>query len=461
MRRLLFVITLVAASAVHAGPGEKAYNEFKANDGLYDDAKWQEYVQTLGERLVAHSDKPNKKFYFYVIDSPAVNAMAYPDGYVFVYRGLLAYLQSEDQLASVIGHEIGHVTEGHAKSRIGLSALGNVAGFVAAVLTGVGDLQNVASGYTAEVVSGYGREQELEADRVGGQIMAKAGYNPYAVIEMIQVLKDHETYSRQVAGASQTYHGLFASHPKNDKRLHDAVEGAYQYVPATLVEPVGDIWEMLDGLVYGNEAADGVVRGSTYYNSQLRIVVSFPDAWKVTASQNRVMGRAPAGGANAQYVTVQRQEAVAEQTPRQYVVETLKRDDLKEDGEELEINGNPAFIGSLDTEGKKVAASRIAVIYRGGAAYLFKAEAGEDVDVNTFDATFREILEAFRDLTPADLKVANNQRIALVVGEPGDTYAKLAKESSLRRHGEETLRAINGDYPLGEPRAGDYVKVVQ
>jgi predicted Zn-dependent protease len=389
MRHLLFVIALIISPAALAGPGEKAYNEFKANDGLYDDPQWQEYVQALGERLVGYSDKPNKTFYFYVIDSPAVNAMAYPDGYIFVYRGLLAYLESEDQLASVIGHEIAHVTEGHAKSRIGLSALGNVAGFVAAVLTGVGDLQSVASGYTAEAVSGYGREQELEADRVGGAMMAKAGYNPYAVIEMIQVLKDHETFSRQVSGAPQTYHGLFASHPKNDKRLHDAVEGAYQYVPPTLVEPVGDMWQLLDGLVYGNEAADGVVKGSSYYNSQLRVVVSFPDQWKVSASQSKVMGRAPAGGANAEYVTVQRQDAVAEQTPKQYVVETLKRDDLVEGGEEVEINGMPAYIGALDTEGRKVAASRIAVVYRSNAAYLFKGEAGEDVDAEAFAAKFR------------------------------------------------------------------------
>ena len=108
-----------------------------------------------------------------------------------------------------------------------------------------------------------------------------------------------------------------------------------------------------------------------------------------------------------------------------------------------------------------MAASYIAVVYHGRGAYLFKGEAGEDVDKDAFAASFREVIESFRELTPADLKVANNQRLAIVVGNPGDTYGKLAKESTLRRHGEETLRAINGDYPLGEPRAGDYVKVVQ
>ena len=101
-------------SVLGAGPGEKVYLEFREQDALYDDPEWQAYVNEIGQRLVAVSPMAGDTFYFYVIDNPAVNAMAFPDGYILVNRGLISYLRSEDELAGVIGHEIGHVVGRHA-----------------------------------------------------------------------------------------------------------------------------------------------------------------------------------------------------------------------------------------------------------------------------------------------------------------------------------------------------------
>jgi len=455
--RVLFAGITVFTAAAHAGPGKDMYDEFVKQDALLDDQRWQDYVTAIGNRLIAVSDRPGEKIVFYVVDSPQVNAGALP-GYVFVYRGLLTFVESEDQLASVIGHEIGHVIAHHYEQRRNTTALGKVAGFVSAVLTGVGQLMNTADALTAMLTSGYGREAELEADRIGGELIARAGYNPYAVIEMVQVLKDQELFEKSVSGGRQTYHGLFASHPKNDKRLHDAVDAAYRFVPDQTVEPIANMWDMLDGLVYGDEAAEGIVKDHTFYNSSLRIVVEFPTGWTVTNSRNQVKGRAPAKSDGE--ITIERQNQVKGQDPDEYVKKTLKRDDVTK-GESLKVNEYDAYVAELDVADGKHAAAMLAVIYKDGAVYFFKGDAQPGADAEAFKTNFRATVQSFRAMLKADAQAANRQRIKVIEATPKDSYETLAQSSSIKRYPVQTLRLLNGDYPNGEPRPGDLIKIVQ
>jgi predicted Zn-dependent protease len=299
----------------------------------------------------------------------------------------------------------------------------------------------------------------LQADQLGGEFIAKAGYNPFAMIEVIQVLKDQEEFSTQVAGQQKTYHGVFASHPQNDKRLHDAVEENAKFLPAELPEPVGDFWATIDGLVYGNQAGSGMVKDRSFYHEGLRIVVTFPEGWDVSATSSKVTGVSP-GGNTAGNIVFQRQEAPkAKQTPKQYVEETLKRDDVKS-GESLKVGDYDAYIAKVELKGNQTA-SMIGIIFKDSGAYLFKGEAGDNTDPASFEANFRATMQSFRAMMPSDLKVANSQRIKVIEAKPGDTYAALAHKSSLRDHAEEALRLLNGDHPLGEPRAGNPIKIVQ
>ena len=103
----------------------------------------------------------------------------------------------------------------------------------------------------------------------------------------------------------------------------------------------------------------------------------------------------------------------------------------------------------------------MAIVYKDGGIYLIKGTLGAVGDSAQFEKDFRETLGSFRAMTAADLKVANNQRIMVVMANPGDTYAELARKVSIKRYPEETLRILNGHHPRGEPRAGDYIKVVQ
>lgn len=450
-----------ADGAFAAGDGEKLYNELKEKEGLYPDEEWQAYVTEIGARLLATSSDAGETYNFVVVDNPTVNASATADGYIFINRGLLAYLRSEDELAGVIGHEIGHVVGRHHKKRKRGQLLGDVAGFLGSLATGTSAIADVTRDFTAKKIAGFGREYELEADTYGGEFLARAGYNPLAMIDVIQVLKDHELFSRQVQNRPTVYHGLFASHPKNDKRLHDAVQKSQSLLPETLREPERDFWEMMDGLVYGDEAATGLIKGQSYYHGSLRVVFTFPDEWVITNTPRQVIGK-PRAGSSDSSITVQPMPAPEEkeETPADYVTNTLKREDVI-NGESLEVSGYPAFIGDIEVAGGDAQVRKIAIIFKDGGVYQFLGEVGPLGDPAAFEEKWRTTVESFRAMTAADLRVANNQRIKVIVARPSDSYFTLSQQASLKSYPEETLRVLNGHHPHGEPRAGDNIKIIQ
>ena len=457
-----WVAALCAAAfaiAAHAGPGEKLYNEFVEKGQIYGDETWQGYVQRLGGMLLAHSGDAGERYRFFVLDNSAVNAFATPDAYIFVNRGLIAFLSSEAQLAAVLGHEIGHVVARHSRRQRTAGLFGKSVGLIAAVVTGRGELFEVSDAATRTIVSGYGREMELEADRLGGEFLARAGYNPLAIIDTVQVLKDQELFARQVQRKPVTYHGLFASHPKNDKRLHDAVAYAMPLLPDEVAEPLADFNAMLDGLVYGEESAAGVVKDGTFYHGGLRIAIDFPAGWSVANAQGEVTGSAP-GGRNEAHIAMGRHEWRKRESPKEFLTKRLKRTDLR-GGEDIEVNGRKAFLGELDTEGGNAQLRLIGVLYRGKDVFLFTGAAGPQGNPEAFRKQFLQTMGALRNMTPEDARIANERRLRIVVAKPDQTYADLARQSVLPRHAEETLRLLNGGWPNAEPRAGNFIKIVE
>ena len=451
---------LIAPAPARAGAGEKVLEELQKKSQLYPDERWQEYVQAIGDRLVAQSPHRNKRYRFFVVDNEQINAFTPGDEYVFISRGLVAFMGSEDQLAAVIGHEVGHVVARHMAKRRATEIAGKSLGFIANWMTMRPELRSdVSDPVMGLLLSGYGREMELEADRLGGEYLARAGYNPDAIIDAVWVLKDQQVFNKKVAGKAVPYHGVFASHPASDMRLHDAVKYARTLAAPEPAEPVGDFWALMDGLAFGDEAAGGVVRDGKFYHTGLRVVVSFPGDWTVVANRAEVRGQAPGGQAEG-FVTVAHHAYVKRTSPKQYVTKVLKRDDVIAE-QELEIGGLPAFIGELDTGESKVRLQLLAVLYRGKDVFLFKGECGESGDPERFREQFLAILQGLRGMTADDLRLANRRRVKVIVAEPHQTYARLAEASALSEHPEEMLRLLNADYPNGEPRAGDYVKVVK
>ena len=207
----------------------REYNaQILKQNSIYPDQELQDYVQSIGESLASKSHRPNLIYRFTVLDSSDINAFALPGGYIFINRGLMSYLSSEEELAAVLAHEIGHVTARHSVRQYSQSQLMSIISTAIEIQAGstAGDIANLASG---AILSGYGREMELEADELGAEYIYEDGYSPQGMYEVLSVLKDQEVYSKKLnkqrGKAPVNYHGVFASHPSNDKRLQEILNG--------------------------------------------------------------------------------------------------------------------------------------------------------------------------------------------------------------------------------------------
>jgi predicted Zn-dependent protease len=183
--------------------------------GLYEDKVLQDYVNEIGQKLVDALDEPTFQFYFKVVDSSEINAFALPGGYVYVTHGILATLNSEAELAGILGHEIGHVIAHHGVKQLtkslGLTLL-SLGGAVANPKEG-GKWLMVSQSIFNQILLGYGKEAELEADTLGLINAYQAGYDPIQMTKFLRGLKFKEMIS------GQAYHSFQATHPDTRDRI--------------------------------------------------------------------------------------------------------------------------------------------------------------------------------------------------------------------------------------------------
>ena len=193
---------VVMTEAQEISTGRSADAEVRKQYQVYDAPELQDYVNQVGQKLAHNSHRPNLSYHFTVLDSAEVNAFALPGGYIYITRGILSYLNSEAELGAVLGHETGHVTARHSVQQISAATAANVGVQIASVfLPGL----NTMGGSTLTnllgnaLLSGYGREHELEADRLGAEYLGRSGYDPQAMVKVIGVLKDQELFDAEVA----------------------------------------------------------------------------------------------------------------------------------------------------------------------------------------------------------------------------------------------------------------------
>jgi predicted Zn-dependent protease len=185
-------------------------------------------VNGIGQALARKSHRNNIRYTFTVLDDPTVNAFALPGGYIYITTGLMAYLNSEAELAGVLGHEIGHVTARHGVQQQSASIASAILIDIIARKSGR-DGKSLNQFGTA-LIRGYGREHELQADKLGAEYLARVGYQPQSMIDVVSVLKAQEEFdklqARQEGRQAQAYHGVFSSHPSNDLRLQEVISAA-------------------------------------------------------------------------------------------------------------------------------------------------------------------------------------------------------------------------------------------
>jgi predicted Zn-dependent protease len=446
---------VVGSESSEIETGREMYEKMVADGALYDDPELQAYVDRIGQRLVEHSDRPDLKFTFSVIDAPDINAFATPGGFVYVNRGLLAYLDNESELAGVLAHEIAHVTARHHARRKSASVTNKVLATTAGVLTGSGAIYDAANMYGAEIISGFGREMELEADGFGAEYMFKTGYDPDALLEVIGVLKDQELYQRikakETGKALATYHGLYASHPRNDQRLQTVIAAASELDTGTYIENPempGEFKRQVDGIVFG-QSVQGKRDEDRYYHNKLNFTFEHPEGWTVASNAQAVVARA-ADGTASMTITLRRKDPAL--TP-QAQLEGSAAGTLSE-GMDLDQSGLDGY-SAIATAG--AASKRLAVIEYNNLLYLFEGEAN---DFATTDPALLQIIQSFRPMHPKERQVGEPRYVTYMQVPRGATMETLAASVRIP-DAEAQLRLMNGFYPRGEPRTGDWIKVIR
>ena len=430
--------------------------------GRYEDEALQRYVEDVGQKLAVVSHRSDLVYRFTVLDSPIINAFALPGGYIYITRGLMAYLNSEAELAAVLGHEIGHVTARHGVRQQSMAQAANLGYTLGAILLPgmrTAGAQNLFNLFGGALLSGYGREHELESDRLGAEYLARSGYNPQAMIEVISVLKNQATFAEAEAKKQgqeyQGYHGIFASHPDNDTRLQEVVKAADQYKSsAGGEEGVERYLQRINGMVFGDSESQGIRSGRNFYHGEMQFALSFPQNWHIQNNPSSLSSIAPEGLA---MIEMGVSDLNRKQTPAEFIRDRLNIQDLK-NGEPLSSHGLEGYTGLAVSQGKTV---RVAVMYLRTQAFIFLATTKAAGDFNNFDAAFRDTVLSFHALRDDEKALAQAQRIEVVSVGSNDSYSNWAAASRISNSPLEQLRLLNGHYPNGELRPGQLAKRIR
>lgn len=272
--------------------GQQADPEIVASMGLYTDDAVQQYVNEIGQRLAASSERPELPWTFRVIDDPTVNAFAVPGGFIYITRGLMSHLTSEAQLAGVLGHEIGHVTARHSvqdMSKQQLAQLGLGLGMILAPqLQGLG---NLAGAGLQVLFLKYSRDHENQADELGVRYLRRNNYEPNQLAEVMTML---ERSSEFESGSGRVPEWL-ATHPNPPNRVANILEA----VRATEAEASGsgtpvvrrdEYVRRLDDMVFGSNPREGYFEGTTFLHPDMRFRFDFPNGWKTVNQKTAVQG---------------------------------------------------------------------------------------------------------------------------------------------------------------------------
>jgi len=432
------------------GLGAQAHEEILKRYRVYDDAALQAYVNSIGQSLAARSHRPQLNYRFTVLDSTEINAFALPGGYVYITRGLLAYLNSEAELAAVLGHEIGHVTARHSVRQQSSAQAASVGTGLLAVLVpqlGYAGLNQTLNLLGTALLRGYGREMELEADGLGAEYLARTGYDPNAMIAVIGTLKNQELFDRELAAAEgrepRAYHGLFATHPSNDQRLSEAVAHAQQFQSAGGELRREPFLDRLDGLVIGENPQEGIIRGKRYYHADLGFTLDLPDGWAVENLPDRLVLSAPQSAAQIQLTAT---KLKAGQTVGS-LVHGMGLASFA-DEQPLSVNGLSALTGvtQIAVSGQTVPA-RLVAIGHAGQAFLVTGAARNAQTFAQVEPVVLATARSFRPLGAEDKKKVSANRLRVVPRKGAVSWSALAASSPLRKLPEAQLRLLNAAPP--------------
>lgn len=418
------------------------------------------YVSSIGERVAVAAGIPGQCT-FTVINSDVVNAFAVPGCYIYITRGLLAIMNSEDELASVLGHEVGHVVADHSARRQNTATMTTLGAIVAGVLTGSGDIAQLAGQAGQMYALNYSRDQEYESDDLGVRYLLTNGYNAYAAADMLHALGLNDelttrTSNRDTASAIPAW---ARTHPLSADRVTRAnsraqAAGAARGTPPERTQPY---LQAISGMIYGDDPEQGFVNGRTFSHPGMRIAFEASQGFTLTNTTTAVLIAGP-NNARAQFsggvLPPEGLEAYANARLRQLIGQARAQigQAQRSTTNGLETVTIPA---RAQTQQGQIVDVSVTAYRVNDRVYHFLTLAPQGGG-----AAMTPMLGSMRTLTTQQAAALRPRRIELVQVGSRDTAQSLSRRMAYDDYQLERFLVINGLDSATALRAGETVKIV-
>ena len=442
-----------SAAGGEDGPGAEEHARIvAAYGGVYHDPRLEQTVARVVGRDVAASDVPDQPYRITILNSPVVNAFALPGGYLYVTRGLLALANDSSEVAAVLAHEMAHITANHAVKRQNKA---RNAVIVSRVVTDVLDDKagQLALTSSQRSLASFSRQQELEADAIGIKTIGRAGFDPFAAARFLSTMSAFASY-RAAAGTSQDKRPDFlSSHPSTPERVDFATRAAREFGAPGIGEVDRDRYlDGIDGMVFGDDPAQGYVRDRTFIHPSLGVGFTVPDGFVIDNTSDAVLATGTDG-------TALRFDAIglAAGTDLATYLASGWVNGLAEGSIRTStVNGLPSATARASAKGWEF---RIAVVQvQTGAAYRFIF--ANEAATPGLDRAAERTVATFKMLDQATLSRLKPLRIRIVTARPGDTADSLARQMRGVDRPRELFRVLNGIGPGAAIAPGTKVKIV-
>lgn len=449
--------------------GAEAHPQIMAQFGGAYNGPGTAMVQRVGKQIAMQSGitQTGDDCTATLLNTPVVNAFAIPGCYIYVTRGLLSIMEDEAELASVIGHEIGHVAADHGKRRQNAGLFAGLASIATAILTGSGQLGQLAGQLGQVATLKYSRDQEFQSDDLGIRYMTQAGYDPYASADMLESLGDQSSFEARLRGRAEAAQipAWARTHPLSTDRVRRANSKAQQtgLQPGQGERDAAAFMNAVDGMLYGDAPEQGFVEGHKFAHPTLRLAFEVPNGYYLNNSTAAVTGTS---GNSRTQIQFSGGRLASGQSLDSYISQVYQgllgnaRNQAQFGGvRNMTINGMPAASAEARVRTQQGAVDATVVAYRFDAdsAYHFIFLSPSNVDDGRI---VQSTANSFRKISSAEAARLRPRKIDVVTVQSGDTVARLASRMAFDDFKVERFRVIN-DLDEGDTlRAGQRVKLV-